>query len=93
LNSIVCDMDRLNGELFLRLRRDGDRFQPSGMSGLKKLKDFFIDNKVARVDRDQIPIFCDQNTIFWIGGLRQNQTSQISGQTKHFLRFTILKDI
>ena len=93
LNNIVCDMDRLNGELFLRLRRDGDRFQPSGMSGFKKLKDFFIDNKVARVDRDRIPIFCDQNTIFWVGGLRQNQTSQISGQTKHFLRFTILKDI
>ena len=92
-DNIVCDMDQLNGELFLRLRRPGDRFQPSGMSGFKKLKDFFIDNKVARVERDQIPIFCDQNTIFWVGGLRQNQTSQISGQSKHFLRFTILKDI
>jgi tRNA(Ile)-lysidine synthase len=92
LYSVVCDMDRLNGELFIRLRRPGDRFQPSGMNGFKKLKDFFIDNKVARVDRDRIPLFCDQNTIFWVGGLRQNQTSQISGQTKHFLRFTILKD-
>lgn len=91
-NSIVCDLHRLRLPLFVRLRRAGDRFQPSGMRGTKKLKDFLIDAKVAREERDRILLVCDQAGIVWVCGRRQNETSRAGGHTKEFLYLTILEE-
>lgn len=88
---IVCDLDRLALPLFLRFREDGDVFQPSGMRGKKKLKDFFIDAKIARARRDDIPLFCDQSGIIWVGGYRQSQTSKVTESTTKFLALTLRK--
>lgn len=90
-NQIICDMNRLQFPLSVRVRQDGDRFQPSGMQGSKKLKDFFIDHKIERDMRDKILLFCDQNEIFWVGGLRQNQSSMVSDNTRNFLILTIIE--
>ncbi|MCI8404668.1 MAG: tRNA lysidine(34) synthetase TilS [Clostridia bacterium] len=43
-------------KIIIRNRRSGDRFYPSGMDGSKKLKQYFIDNKISRKHRDMIPI-------------------------------------
>lgn len=37
--------------------KPGDRFQPSGMKGTKKLQDYFVDAKIPRENRQCIPIF------------------------------------
>ncbi len=45
------------GELRLRTRRPGDRFQPKGMNGRsRKLKDWMIDRKIPRAIRNRIPL-------------------------------------
>lgn len=90
--SIVCDLDKLILPVYVRQRKDGDRFQPSGLVGSKKLKDFFIDRKVLSQGRDLIPIFCDQAEIIWVGGYRQSQTSRVTKDTTKFLHLTILED-
>ncbi len=90
-NSIVCDADKLEGPLCVRCRRPGDRFSPSGVGGSKKIKEYFIDQKIDRERRDFIPLFCDKNEIFWIGNYRQNQMSQPGPATKRCLRLTINK--
>lgn len=55
--------------LRVRNRRQGDRFQPFGMEGRKKLQDFFVDRKVARQRRDTIPIVVDEaDRIIWVAG-------------------------
>jgi len=54
----------------VRRRRDGDRFQPLGMKGTKKLQDFFVDARVPRDERDAVPIFESERGIVWVGGLR-----------------------
>lgn len=57
--------------LYVRSWKQGDRFQPSGMKGTKKLQDFFVDEKVPKYDRKQIPIIVDdQDAIICIGDLR-----------------------
>lgn len=57
--------------LYVRRWKDGDRFQPSGMKGSKKLQDFFVDEKIPKYDRQQIPIIVDENDdIICIGDLR-----------------------
>ena len=60
----------LEGTLTLRGRLPGDRFQPLGMSGEKKLQDFLVDAKVPREWRDRVPILISGDRIAWVVGYR-----------------------
>ena len=62
--------DALGRAVTLRTRRPGDRFQPSGMTGTKKLQDFFTDAKVPREQRDGIPLLVCRRGIAWVIGHR-----------------------
>lgn len=70
------------GEAFLCLRageaglvvrswREGDRMQPLGMCGHRKLQDLFVDAKVPRDERWLRPVVADgRGQIVWVAGLR-----------------------
>ena len=61
--------DRCVGGLAVRTRRAGDRFQPLGLNGHKKLQDFFVDKKVAREHRDAVPLVVNhEDRIVWVAG-------------------------
>ena len=83
------DYDKINGDLHLRSRWQGDRFQPLGVSGTKKLKDFFIDKKVPRSQRENIPILTDGNNILWIIGYQIDGRFKVTTQTRTQLDVTI----
>jgi tRNA(Ile)-lysidine synthase len=88
-NTAVFDWQEITTPLYVRLRKAGDRFQPLGMSGNKKLKDFFIDAKIPQEERDSVPIICDDRGILWIGGYRQTDRGKVTEKTTHFLQLTI----
>ena len=79
------DYDEIKNVLNVRSRQDGDRFYPLGLTGSKKLKDFFIDYKVHRDKRDKIPLVCDGNEIMWVVGFRISEKYKITGKTKRVL--------
>lgn len=56
--------------LAVRSRKPGDRFHPPGMGGRsRKLQDYLVDRKVARSDRDLLPLVVDgDDRIVWIVG-------------------------
>ena len=55
--------------LTVRSWRPGDRFRPLGLSGRKKLQDFFVDRKIARERRAAIPVVADATReIVWVAG-------------------------
>ena len=58
--------------LIIRNRRPGDRIKPVGMSGTKKLKDLFIDEKVEKMERNRVPVIFSKKSgkIIWVAGLR-----------------------
>jgi len=57
--------------LYVRSWKDGDKFNPTGMKGTKKVQDFFVDAKIPKYDRKQIPIVVDENDdIICIGNMR-----------------------
>jgi tRNA(Ile)-lysidine synthase len=87
----VFDVDELSLPLFVRTRCIGDRFQPLGFKGSKKVKEFFIDEKVPRQIRDVVPIICDSQGIIWIGGYRQGENGKATDKTKNFLVLRILE--
>lgn len=61
--------------IYLRNRRFGDRFRPFGMKSYKKLKDFFINQKVK--NRESIPLICFDDTIVWIFGIRNSEDFKV----------------
>lgn len=69
-NRIRVPEARMKGPLQIRFRKPGDRFQPAGMKGHKKLQDFFIDRKIPRSRRDRIPLLFCRNELVWVVGLR-----------------------
>jgi tRNA(Ile)-lysidine synthetase-like protein len=67
--SVEVDAEAAAG-IVVRRRRPGDRIQPSGMQGTKKLQDLFVDAHLPRELRDGVPVFDSPRGIVWAGGLR-----------------------
>lgn len=79
------DYNKINGRINVRNRRKGDVFSPLGMKGTKKLKDFFIDEKIPRELRDNIPLVCCGSEVLWIIGYRISEKYKIDAGTKEIL--------
>lgn len=86
------DWDKVKNQLIVRNRKPGDRFMPLGLKGHKKLKDFFIDLKVERGERDTIPLICDGDEIMWIVGYRISEEYKIRKETNTVLIVEFIKN-
>lgn len=80
------DMDKVRFPLVIRNFRAGDRFWPLGSSGKQKLKKFFIDHKVSRIERARCPIVLSQDKIIWVAGHRLDNAVKIGPQTQRILK-------
>ena len=81
----LMDMAKLKWPLQLRFQKPGDRFQPLGMKGTKKLQDFFTDCKAPRSERRRIPLLCDSEKICWVVGMRIDDRVKVASDTKQVL--------
>lgn len=86
---IAVDADSIIGELSVRTRKPGDRFKPFGMEGFKKLKDFFIDEKIPREQRDEIWLVCDDEKIIWVYDYRIDNRCRITKDTENILMIAL----
>ncbi len=80
------DLDKTGDKLVVRSRKAGDRFQPLGMSQLKKLNEFMIDAKIPNTWRQRIPIVCSLKHILWVAGWRIDDRVKVTDNTKKVLR-------
>ncbi|MCK4956609.1 MAG: tRNA lysidine(34) synthetase TilS [Candidatus Cloacimonetes bacterium] len=90
-NTVYLDLDKTTFPMIIRHRQPGDRFTPYGMKNRKKLKDFFIDEKVPKFERDKVLIICDEDKILWVAGMRLDNNVAISDKTKNILKIKIEK--
>ncbi len=87
----VMDADLVGGALVVRNRRPGDRFYPLGLGAPKKLKEYFINEKVPRGERDSIPLVAipggdgDADTIIWVVGHRPDDRFRPTATTRRYL--------
>lgn len=86
------DLDKIFFPLTVRTRRNGDRFKPLGMNHNKKLKDFFIDQKIDKNIRDEVPIILSNDEIIWLAGHRISEDYKVSNQTKNILKIEVAND-
>lgn len=77
------DIAKTGKKLYVRNRKNGDYFYPTGMEGKKKLKDFFSDLKLE--ERDEIPIVTNGEEIIWIVGLRSSKKFLKDKSTKEVI--------
>jgi len=76
--------EKLIFPLIIRSWQVSDRFQPFGMAGHeKKLSDFFIQQKVSLLQKNQIPIVVNGNgEIIWIAGMRLDERYKLESTTR-----------
>ncbi|MEN6389032.1 MAG: tRNA lysidine(34) synthetase TilS, partial [Syntrophomonas sp.] len=82
---IYLDYDRIDGELCLRSRQDGDRFRPAAGQGSKKLKKYFIDRKVPWEKRQTMALLAVGKDILAIPGMDISQTVWPGSSTRSYL--------
>jgi tRNA(Ile)-lysidine synthase len=94
LMEAVFDMAALPADqpLIVRNFRPGDRFQPLGMAGHKKLKDFFIENKLALSVRASLPLFVLGDEVIWVPGYGRSEIGKVRPETKAILSLTAVPD-
>jgi tRNA(Ile)-lysidine synthase len=85
----VFDADRLAGGLAVRTRRKGDRFEPFGLGGTKKLKDYFMAVGVPRQERDRHPLVVMGENILWVTGHGIGACAAVTTATRNFLQIEV----
>jgi tRNA(Ile)-lysidine synthase len=88
---VRMDSDKLKWPMMLRYRRAGDRFRPLGMTGSKKLQDFFTDCMVPREERQKVPLLCDSEKICWVVGMRMDDRVKVEAHTRQILMVKLLR--
>jgi tRNA(Ile)-lysidine synthase len=82
-DTVAVDAKGLSPTLVVRSRKPGDRIQPLGLNGRKKLQDVFVDRKVGRDERDRVPVVTDdRGRIVWVAGHVLSEEFRITDETK-----------
>jgi tRNA(Ile)-lysidine synthase len=88
-SKVYLDLDKIQQPVAIRNRRDGDRFQPLGMPGRQKIKNFFIDRKIPSGQRNEIMLLVDRLSVIWIENMHLNDRVKITAATKNVLKLEI----
>lgn len=87
----VIDKSLLGDTLELRIWREGDKFQPLGMKGQKKVSDYLIDKKVPLTLKKSQLVLTTNGTIVWLVGQQIDEKFKITKQTTQQLRLSYKK--
>lgn len=84
---IALDAARLGDSPLIRSKRPGDWIHPLGFQGTKKLKKFFIDEKIPRDRREKTPLLVDGSEVLWIPGKRISERVKLTDETRQVVLF------
>ena len=69
-------------EVTVRVAKPGDRMEPYGMEGSKKLQDIFTDLKIPKAQREQWPVVECSGEIIWLPGYRIARGWELSSDSE-----------
>lgn len=78
----ILDADCLRFPILVRNRRPGDRYQPLGAPGRKKLKEILRGRRISPTERDTLPVFLSGGQIIWVVGLPVAEACRVTPRTK-----------
>jgi len=90
---IAClDLDLVQFPLTIRRWVYGDYFYPLGMDQIKKLSDYFVDNKIPVPEKESTWIMASGKKIVWIMGQRIDHRFRITDNTQRVLMLRLHTD-
>ena len=78
------DYSKLKFPLLLRKWRKGDKIQPLGMKGSKKISDFLIEKKVPLFEKKNIYVLISNEDIIWVIGYVISEKVKIREKSKMY---------
>ena len=66
--TVKVDKRLAGNKVWVRGWQYGDRMQPLGMLGTKKVQDIFVDHKIPKNRRQSMPVICSDQGIIWVAG-------------------------
>ena len=85
----LFDLAMLPKTLTVRNFRAGDRFQPLGMQGHKKVKDLFIEKRVPLSVRASLPLILAGSEVLWIPQYGRSEVAKVGPETREVLRIKL----
>lgn len=83
------DYGKIKGNAEFRHRQPGDRISVHPSGGSKKLKDYLIDRKIPREERDTLWLLTSGQDVVWVVGDRMNQNYKVTETTRQVLYMRI----
>ena len=83
------DYGKIEHCLMLRNRRSGDYLTITEGGGRKKIKEYFIEEKVPHLERENKLLLADDKHILWVIGMRISEAYKVTDETKTILQVKI----
>jgi tRNA(Ile)-lysidine synthase len=83
------DRKKIKFPLRIRNRREGDRYQPFGAPGHKKLKEVMRAKSIPLTEREKKPVFFSGDDIIWVSGLPVAEKFRIRDETTDVLILSV----
>jgi tRNA(Ile)-lysidine synthase len=81
--------DFLTFPLVIRKWKDGDKFQPLGLKGTKKISDFLTESKISTLERKDSLLVLNNNKIVWVVNKRIDESVKITKETKRIIKIWV----
>lgn len=85
-NTAFFDLDKVPFPWHVRTFLPGDRIQQLGMTGKKKVKDIFIDDKIPLLQRSRTPLVFCGNELIWVCGMRTSRNARLDSSSSHIVK-------
>lgn len=83
------DADKIKFPLTIRKWQQGDKFKPFGMNGVKKISDFFVDEKLSLLEKENTWLLTLNNKIIWVIGHRIDDDFKLTEKTQQVLQLQL----
>ncbi|MFA6859958.1 MAG: tRNA lysidine(34) synthetase TilS [Clostridia bacterium] len=87
-DSLILDYRKIPSDALWRIRQNGDIFNRFG-GGTKKLKEYFIDQKIPQRIRSYIPVLASGNKILVVAGKEISEDVKITSETTQAIRISV----
>lgn len=78
---VFLDLGKLDFPLWVRNRREGDRYQPIGAPGRKKLREIMRAKRLPLRQREKQPVFLSGEEIVWVLGFPVSERFKVNEGT------------
>lgn len=84
-SNTALDYDTIQGNLYLRCRREGDTIHPAGRGVGKSIKKLMNECHIPAYLRDSYPLLCDDLGVVMVPGYAVDERVRITDTTKDYL--------